>query len=51
MGTPVNAAHLRAGIFKASITTDYYGRSLDASQEEAAQKIEERVTPILIELQ
>jgi integrase len=46
MGTPVNAVQHRAGHSKASVTTDVYGHSLDESQEAAAEKIEELVTPI-----
>ncbi len=51
MGTPVNAVQRRAGHSKASVTTDVYGHSLDGSQEEAAVKIEELVTPIAVKLQ
>jgi integrase len=51
MGTPVNTVQRRAGHSKASVTTDVYGHSLDGSQEEAAQKIEELVTPIAVKLQ
>ncbi len=51
MGTPVNAVQQRAGHSKASVTTDVYGHSLDESQKEAAEKIEELVTPIAVKLQ
>jgi integrase len=51
MRVPVNTVQQRAGHSKPSITTDVYGHSLDGSQEEAAEKIEELVTPIAVELQ
>jgi integrase len=51
MGTPVNTVQRRAGHSKASVTTDIYGHSLDGAQEEAAEKIEELVTPIAVKLQ
>ncbi len=51
MGTPVNAVQHRAGHSKASVTTDVYGHSLDVSQKEAAEKMEELVTPNAVKLQ
>ncbi len=51
MGTPVNAVQHRAGHSKASVTTDVYGHSLDVAQKEAAEKMEELVTPIAVKLQ
>lgn len=51
MGMPVNTVQMRAGHSKASVTVDIYGHAMARSQEEAAQKIEELVTPIPIELQ
>jgi integrase len=51
MGTPINTVQQRAGHSKASITTDTYGHSMTRSQDEAAQKIEEMINPVPIELQ
>jgi integrase len=51
MGTPVNAVQHRAGHSKASVTTDVYGHSLDVSQREAAEKMEELVKPNAVKLQ
>jgi integrase len=51
MGTPVNTVQQRAGHSKASITTDTYGHVMARSQDEAALKLEELVTPIPVELQ
>jgi integrase len=48
MGMPVNAVQRRAGHSRASVTTDVYGHSLDRSQEEAAEVIEEMVRPIAV---
>ncbi len=44
-GTPVNTVQKRAGHSKASVTTDIYGHSMNRSDEEAAEDIEEIVTP------
>ncbi len=44
-GTPVNTVQKRAGHSKASVTTDIYGHSMNHSDEEAADDIEEIVTP------
>jgi integrase len=51
IGTPVNTVQRRAGHSKASVTVDVYGHAMARSQEEAAQKIEEMVAPIQVELQ
>jgi integrase len=51
MGTPVNTVQRRAGHSKASVTTDVYGHALAGSQDVAAEKIEEIITPIAVELQ
>ena len=50
MGTPVNTVQRRAGHSKASITTDTYGHSLSHSEDEAAEKIEEMLTPVAVKL-
>ncbi len=50
-GTPVNTVQRRAGHSKPSVTTDIYGHVMARSQDEAAQKIEEIVTPFIIDLQ
>jgi integrase len=50
MGTPVNTVQRRAGHSKASITTDTYGHSLAHSEDEAAEKIEELITPVAVKL-
>jgi integrase len=50
-GASVNTVQQRAGHSKASITTDTYGHSMAHSQDEAAQLIEELITPVSIELQ
>jgi len=47
MGTPVNTVQKLAGHSKASVTTDTYGHSLAHSEEEAAEKLEELITPLL----
>ena len=51
MGMPVNTVQQRSGHSKASVTTDIYGHPMEHSQEEAAEKIEEMVTPIAVDLQ
>ena len=51
MGTPVNTVQRRAGHSKASVTTDTYGHSLGHSEDEAAERIEELLTPIAVKLQ
>jgi integrase len=51
MGTPVNTVQRRAGHSKASVTIDIYGHAMARSQEEAAQKIEDLVTSIPVDLQ
>jgi len=45
-GTPVNTVQKRAGHSKASVTTDTYGHSLARAEEEAAERIEEMITPV-----
>jgi len=51
MGTPVNTVQRRGGHAKPSTTIDIYGHATARSQEIAAEKIEELITPIPIELQ
>ena len=51
MGTPVNTVQKRAGHSKASVTTDIYGHSIAHSEDEAAEKLEELITPIAVKLQ
>ncbi len=51
MGTPLNTVQRRAGHSKASVTADIYGHAMAHTQDEAAEKIEELVTPIPVELQ
>ena len=50
MGMPVNTVQQRAGHSKASMTTDTYGHSLAHSEEEAAAKLEELITPVAVKL-
>jgi integrase len=50
-GTPVNTVQMRAGHSKASVTVDIYGHAMARSQEQAANQIEELLTPIPVELQ
>jgi integrase len=50
MDTPINTVQQRAGHSKASITTVIYGHSMTRSQDEAAQKIEELINPVPVEL-
>jgi integrase len=50
-GTPVNTVQSRAGHSKASVTTDIYGHAMARSQDQAAQMVEEIVTPLTNELQ
>jgi len=49
-GTPINTVQKRAGHSKASVTTDTYGHSLSRAEDEAAERIEEIVTPVVFEL-
>jgi integrase len=51
MNTPVNTVQMRAGHSKASVTVDIYGHAMALAQEEAADRIEELVTPIRVDLQ
>lgn len=51
MGTPINTVQRRAGHSKASTTVNVYGHSTARSQDEAAEKIEEWITPIAVKLQ
>ncbi|MBA4379552.1 MAG: hypothetical protein C0393_02500 [Anaerolinea sp.] len=51
MGTPVNTVQKRAGHSKASVTTDTYGHSLAHSEDEAAERIEELLSPVAVKLQ
>ena len=50
MGTPVNTVQQRAGHSKASITTDTYGHSIAHSEDEAAERLEELITPVAVKL-
>jgi integrase len=51
MGTSLNTVQRRAGHSKASVTSDIYGHTLEHSQDVTAEKIEELVTPIAVEMQ
>jgi integrase len=51
LGTPINTVQQRSGHSKASVTTDIYGHPIGHSQKEAAEKIEEKITPVAVELQ
>jgi len=51
MGMPINTVQRRAGHTKASTTVDIYGHASVRSQEDAAEKIEEWITPIAVDLQ
>ena len=50
MGTPVNTVQQRAGHSKASVTTDTYGHSVSQSEVDAAEKLEELLTPVAVKL-
>jgi integrase len=50
-GTPVNTVQRRAGHSKASVTTDTYGHSMAHSEDDAAARIEEMITPVAVKLQ
>jgi integrase len=50
MGTPVNTVQKRAGHSRASVTTDTYGHSIAHSEDEAAEKLEELITPVAVKL-
>ena len=50
IGTPVNTVQQRAGHSKASVTTDTYGHSMVRSEREAAERIEEMLTPVAVKL-
>jgi integrase len=50
-GTPVNTVQRRAGHAKASTTVNIYGPATARSQEDAADKIEELVTPIAVKIE
>lgn len=50
IGTPVNTVQKRAGHSKASVTTDTYGHSLSRAEQEAAERIEELITPVAVKL-
>ena len=50
-GMPVNTVQQRAGHSKASVTTDTYGHSMGHSEDEAAARIEEMITPVAVKLQ
>ncbi len=51
MGLPINTVQRRAGHSLASTTVNIYGHVMAHSQEEAAEKIEEWMTPIAVKLQ
>jgi integrase len=51
MGLPVNTVQGRAGHAKASTTVNIYGHATARLQTEAAEKIEELITPVQIQLQ
>jgi integrase len=50
LGTPVNTVQQRAGHSKASVTTDTYGHSISHSEVEAAERLEELLTPVAVKL-
>jgi integrase len=50
MGTPINTFQQRAGHSKASVTTDTYGHSMAHSQDEAAERLEELLTPVAVDV-
>ncbi len=50
-GTPVNTVQRRAGHAMASTTMNIYGHATIHSQDEAAEKIEELLSPIAVKLQ
>lgn len=51
MGISLNTVQQRAGHSKASVTSDIYGHAMEHSQDITAEKIEEMVTPIAVEMQ
>jgi integrase len=51
MGMPVNTVQQRSGHSKPSVTTDIYGHPMTRSEDEAAEKIEEMITPVAVDLQ
>ncbi len=51
MGTPVNTVQRRAGHSKASVTVDVYGHAMAGSQNQAADRMDEMMTPIAVKLQ
>ncbi len=51
MGTPINTVQKRAGHSKASITTDTYGHSITRSEREAAERIDEWISPVAVKSQ
>ncbi len=50
MGMPLNTVQQRSGHSKPSVTTDIYGHPMARSQDEAAEKIEEAITPIPVDI-
>jgi integrase len=48
-GIPVNVVSRRLGHVKPSITLDVYGYLLPSMQAEAAQKIDELITPVVFQ--
>ncbi len=51
MGIAVTTVQQRAGHSRASVTTDIYGHSMSRSQDQAAEQIDEVVTPVAVRLQ
>lgn len=51
MGIAVTTVQQRAGHSKASVTTDIYGHSMSRSQDQAAEQIDELVSPVAVRLQ
>ncbi len=51
MGMPVNTVQRRAGHAMASTTINIYGHAMAGTQMEAAEKIEEWITPVAIKVQ
>ncbi len=50
-GIAVTTVQQRAGHSKASVTTDIYGHAMGRAQDQAAEKIEELVTPVAVKMQ
>jgi integrase len=51
MGMPVNTVQRRAGHAMASTTINTYGHAMAGTQLEAAEKIEDWITPVAVNVQ